>query len=183
VIAGGALVSVLALALVYGILPFGRHWSAREAAITAKAEQLARLQALIDNEAELGEAVEELEAARESSARRLLVGSTPALAASSLQTLLRSYAEQSRITLDRVDIAREFEPDTLGIIPVQASLVVRGDLYGLVDFLFYLQNGEKLLVIDGLSVSAPLRRGQPGPEIISWTLSLRALYVPEEEPA
>ena len=29
---------------------------------------------------------------------------------------------------------------------------VRGDIYGLVDLLFYLQHGEKLLVIDDLRV-------------------------------
>lgn len=183
VIAGGALVSLLALVVVYGVLPFGRRWSARESAIAAKAEQLARLQALVDNEAALTEATQALEAARENGARRLLAGSTPALAASSLQTLLRSYAEQSRITLDRVDIAREFEPDTAGIIPVPAELVLRGDLYGLVDFLFYLHNGEKLVVVDALTVSAALRRSQVGPEMLSWTISLHGFYVPEEGPA
>ncbi len=181
-IAGGALVSALALIIVYAVLPFARHWSAREATIAAKAEQVARLQALVDNAAALSEATRALEAARESSARRLLAGSTPALGASNLQTLLRSYAEQSRVSLERVNVAREFEPDTVGIMQVPAELVLRGDLYGLVDFLFYLQNGEKLIVIDALSVNAARRRGQTGAAMLSWTIALHGFYVPEEEP-
>ncbi len=183
VIAGGALVSVLALVVVYGALPFGRRWSARESAIAAKAEQLARLQALVENEAALQETAARLEDDRERRAQRLLAGSTEALAASSLQTLLRGYAEQSRISLDRVDVAREFEADSAGLIPVPAELYVQGDVYGLVDFLFYLQNGEKLVVIDGLSVSAAQRRGQTGPQMLSWTVSLHGFYVTEEGPA
>jgi hypothetical protein len=183
VIIGGALLSLLALVVVYGVLPFGRRWSARESAIAAKAEQLARLQALVDNEAVLRETATRLEDDRERRAQRLLPGSTPALAGSSLQTLVRGYAEQSRITLDRVDVAREFEADSAGLIPVPADLVVHGDVYGLVDFLFYLQNGEKLLVIDELSVSAAQRRSQTGPEMLSWTVSLHGFYVTEEEPA
>jgi hypothetical protein len=183
VIATGALVSLLALSVVYGVLPFSRRWSARESAITAKAEQLARLEALVDNEVVLRETTERLENDRERRAQRLLAGSTEALAASSLQTLVRGYAEQSRITLDRVDVAREFQADSAGLIPVPADLVVHGDVYGLVDFLFYLQNGEKLLVIDGLSVSATQRRRQTGPEMLSWTVSLHGFYVTEEGPA
>ncbi len=183
VIAGGALVSLLALVVVYGVLPFGRRWSARESAIAAKAEQLARLQVLVEGEVALRETTAQLEEDRDRRAQRLLGGSTEALAASSLQTLLRGYAEQSRVSLDRVDVAREFEADSTGLTLVPADLVVRGDVYGLVDFLFYLQNGEKLLVIDGLSVSAALRSGQTGPQMLSWTVSLHGFYVAEEEPA
>lgn len=182
-IAGGALVSLLALIIVYGALPFGRRWSARESAITAKAEQLARLQALVENEVALRETAARLEDDRERSAQRLLAGSTPALAASNLQTLLRGYAEQSRVTLDRVDVAREFEADSAGLILVPADLYVYGDVYGLIDFLFYLQNGEKLLVLDELGVNATQRRSQTGPEMLSWTLSLHGFYVTEEKPA
>jgi hypothetical protein len=49
---------------------------------------------------------------------------------------------------------------------------VRGDIYGLVDLLFYLQQGEKLLVIDDLRVSAS--RGAEN--LLTMSLGLHGYY-------
>jgi len=183
VVAGGATISLAALILVFGVLPFGRRWSEREASLEAKAAQLARLEALLSSQQQLEGAVAVLEGEREGWARRLLSGRTPALAASTLQTLLRGYAERSRVTLDRINADREFEPGADGLTPIGMELVVRGDVFGLVDFLFYLQNGEKLLVIDELSINSSLRRRATDEEVLTWSVRLHGLYTPEEEPA
>ena len=145
---------------------------------------MARLEALVNSQDRLESAVEQLEASREGRARQLLIGSTPALAASTLQTLLRGYAERSRVRLERVNADREFEPGEDGLTPIGMDLTVRGDVYGLVDFLFYLQNGEKLLVIDDLSINAagPRRRSDEQ-QLMSWTVRLHGLHAPEEGPA
>jgi len=176
VVAGGAIACAVLLLAVYVIVPFAKRWSDREAAITAKAEQLARLQSLVDSEAALQQVVDELEQSRSRRGRRLLVGTTPALAASTLQTLVRSYADQSRVTLQRVNLSGQDEPEESGLTPVGLQVTVLGDLYGLVDFLYFLQNGEKLLVIDELQVTANPRRGV-AQQLMSWTLRLHGYYV------
>lgn len=181
VVAGGAIACAVLLLTVYAIVPFARRWSDREAAIQAKAEQLARLESLVNSEDLLQSAVAELERGRSLRSRRLLVGTTPALAASTLQTLVRSYAEESRVTLQRVNLTGQAEPEESGLTPVGLQVTVLGDLYGLVDFLYFLQNGEKLLVIDELQVNANPRRGA-AQHLMSWTLRLHGYHV-EEEPA
>ncbi|NIW37939.1 MAG: hypothetical protein GWN32_16075, partial [Gemmatimonadetes bacterium] len=70
-----------------------------------------------------------------------------------------------------------------GLTPIGMELFVRGDVYGLVDFLFYLQNGEKLLVIDELNVNSGRLRRSTEEELLSWTVRLHGLYTPAEEPA
>ena len=176
VVAGGAIACAVLLLAVYVIMPFAKRWSDREAAIAAKAEQLSRLQSLVDSEAALQQVVDELEQGRSRRGRRLLVGTTPALAASTLQTLVRSYADQSRVTLQRVNLSGQDEPEESGLTPVGLQVTVLGDLYGLVDFLYFLQNGEKLLVIDELQVTANPRRGA-AQQLMSWTLRLHGYYV------
>ena len=109
VVAAGAVISVVALSVAYLLLPFARNWTEREEAIEAKMEQVARLQALLENREALQEAVDGLEQSRDRRARRLLTGSTAALAASSVQSLMRSYAERSRVRLERVTV----DPDQI----------------------------------------------------------------------
>jgi type II secretory pathway component PulM len=181
VVAGGAIACAVLIVAVYAIVPFARRWSDREAAIQAKAEQLARLESLVNSEEALQRAVAELEQGRSRRSRRLLVGTTPALAASTLQTLVRSYAEESRVTLQRVNLSGQAEPEESGLAPVGLQVTVQGDVYGLVDFLYFLQNGEKLLVIDELQVNSSRRRGV-AQQLMSWTLRLHGFYV-EEGPA
>ncbi len=125
----------------------------------------------------------ELLAKRNQRGRRLLTGSTPVLAASVLQTLLRSYAEQSMVTIQRIDIARDFEPGEDGLTPIGLQLSARGDIYGLVDLLYLVQHGEKLLVVDDLRVNATAARRRSAPALIGWTIYLHGFYVPEEEAA
>jgi type II secretory pathway component PulM len=181
VVAGGAIACAVLIVAVYAIVPFARRWSDREAAIQAKAEQLVRLESLVNSEEALQRAVAELEQGRSRRSRRLLVGTTPALAASTLQTLVRSYAEESRVTLQRVNLSGQAEPEESGLAPVGLQVTVQGDVYGLVDFLYFLQNGEKLLVIDELQVNSSRRRGV-AQQLMSWTLRLHGFYV-EEGPA
>jgi type II secretory pathway component PulM len=181
VVAAGAVISVVALSVAYLLLPFARNWTEREEAIEAKMEQVARLQALLENREALQEAVDGLEQSRDRRARRLLTGSTAALAASSVQSLMRSYAERSRVRLERVTVDPDQTPEEDGLTPIRLQLTVRGDVYGMVDFLFYLQSGETLLVIDELQItgsSGGINRS--GAELLGWTVHLHGLYAPDE---
>jgi hypothetical protein len=184
VVAGGAAVSVLALVIVLGVLPLHSRWTEREATLEAKRGQLARLEALVAGEQTIRRAVGERQRARPSLRTRLLSGASPALAGSNLLALLQQYAVQSRVSLDRVGVVDESEPaaDGLPALPVQLS--ARGDIYGLVNFLANIQYGEKLLVIDEITVNSIANFGEfsesPGDtDLLNWTLRLQAPYMVE----
>lgn len=175
VVWSGATVAAVGLLLAYVVLPIADAWSAREARIAIYAEQLARLHGLLSQQDALDSAVQLLRRERERAAERLLAGNTPAVAASSLQRLINRYAEESRVRLDRVDVAgiRTASGDTLLAVP--ARLTGQGDIYGLVDLLFYLQHGRTLLVIDEFRTNSG--RGTPASgNLLTWSIALRGFH-------
>src|SRR6267143_774183 len=133
--------------------------------------------------------------------RRVVLGgalvSATALVASALQGLLQRYADESSVQLNRVDVASQPRPDRPGLLAIPVQLQCQGDIYGLVDFLSRLEQGEKVLVVDELSLNAAVgvafdpsvgpQAGQnPGPRVgprvakpsqyLSWSLRLHGLY-------
>ncbi len=185
---GGTLLAGVMLLGAFVIAPFVRRWAEREAELDAKAEQLVRLEELLARQGEYRGAVSALRGQRAEGSTRLLEGETQALAASQLQALLRSYAAESRIVLGRVDLAANpglaaaagaQEPEA-GLAPVPVRLAAVGDVYGLVDFLTYLERAEKLIVIDELTVNSnPERRS--GEQLLGWTIRLHGVYTPPAE--
>jgi len=97
------------------------------------------------------------------------------VAASGLQQLINRYAEESSVSLDRVDIARDLETEPSDLLAIPARLAGRADIYGLVDLLFYLQQGEKLLVIDDLRVGTTRATG-PRNDLVTWSIDLHGYY-------
>lgn len=184
----GAVVAVSLLLLFRVILPGASRWADREDRIVVQAEQVARMEALVAEAPALRATVDSLESRREATARRLLEGSTPALAASSLQSLISGYAARSGVSVIRVDtdVGADPPPDENGLVEVPLRLSARGDVWGLVDLLFYIESGEKLLVIDELLVGGGRSFG-PERQVMSWTLTMHGLYAPSgglpEEPA
>ncbi len=186
VVLGGAVVSATALVVVLLVLPFGQRWTEREAAYAARREQWVRLATLAASTDRLQRALDEQQGAFAADRDRLVSGATPALSASTLQGLLQRYADESAVQLDRVDAAGEPRPDKPGLLAIPVQLQGRGDVYGLVDFLYRLQHGEKLLVTDELSLNAgfepvltaELEGGGGGarPQNLSWSLRLHGLY-------
>lgn len=175
VVAAGALVSALALLVVWGALPFLRRWQDRETMIVERQMQLAQMQSLIKGEADTRQRLAARQRDRAAIRARLLTGTTPALAASSLQALLQEYADGSRIALERVDLVtepRELGTGKLRGIPVQLS--GRGDIYGLADLLVRLQYGEKLLVIDELRVTGIAT--DQAPDLLNLSVRLHGAY-------
>ena len=175
VVAGGATVSALALFVVLLALPFAHQWTAREASIAAGRDQRARLQALVSGESRLRRALDTLRLSQQSVRARLLTGTTPAVAGSNLQVLLQRYADESAVQLDRVDAVAEPEASREGLLAIPVRLQVHGDVYGLVDFLYRLQHGEKLLVTDELGITAGLE-SMLGSQSLTWSVRLHGLY-------
>src|SRR5438445_2140553 len=185
VVLGGALVSATALVLVLLGLPLAHHWAVREAAYTASREQWLRLAALAASTDRLRRAVDERTLAHATDEARLVTGATPALAASALQGLLQRYADESSVQLNRVDVASQPRPDQPGLLAIPVQLQCQGDVYGLVDFLYRLAGGEKLLSLADFTLHAGFTMGPaPGsgprrdraPQPLSWSLRLHGLY-------
>ncbi len=175
IVVGGAALSAAALVGVYLVAPLSSRWTEREADIQLRAEQVARLKSLIDQEDAIRTAAETLHEERMFAGRRLLEGNTAAVAASGLQQLINRYAEESSVSLDRVDVAGDLATEPGELLAIPARLAGRADVYGLVDLLFYLQQGEKLLVIDDLRVSTTRATG-PGVNLITWSMNLHGYY-------
>src|SRR3989442_14440355 len=151
---GGPIVSAAALVIVLGVVPSARRWAAREATYAASREQWMRLATLATSRDRLQHALDEQQRAFAADEARLVSGATPALAASTLQGLLQRYADESAVQLDRVDVAGQARPDRPGLLSIPVQLQGQGDIYGLVDFFYRLERGEKLLVIDDLTLNA-----------------------------
>lgn len=175
VVTAGAIVGGLALLAMRGVVPFVERWSAREGVLAAKAGQLARLQAVVADEARLREAVAERQRRHAGNGARLLPGGTAALAGSSLQALLSHYAEVSRVALDRIEILGGDTAAGGRLVTVPAQLSGRADVYGLVDLLRYLQTGERLLVIDDVRVTA-----SPADHVLLWSVRVHGVAAVSE---
>jgi hypothetical protein len=178
-VSAGLAVSLAALCTMEVVLPFAERWAARERAYAASRDRWVRLEALVASEGRLRQALNRERSARHASGDLLAVGATPALAGSGLQTLLRRYAEESMLQLDRVDVAGQPKADRRGLLEIPVALQGHGDIYGLVDFLFRVQHGERLLVIDELLVSTgfvrPLARESEA-RPLAWSLRVHGLY-------
>ena len=120
-------------------------------------------------------ALDTLRLSQQSVRGRLLTGTTPAVAGSNLQVLLQRYADESAVQLDRVDAVGELAASREGLLAIPVRLQVHGDVYGLVDFLYRLQHGEKLLVTDELGINAGLE-STLGSQSLTWSVSLHGLY-------
>ncbi|MEJ2184666.1 MAG: type II secretion system protein GspM [Gemmatimonadota bacterium] len=180
------------------VVPEAQRWRSREEAIAGKAMELGRLQALVAESAALERRVEALRALRTQRQQNLLDGRTPALAGSTLQSLIRGYGEQSKVLIQRLDPVRVVpsgvEPAGAGagtpaqagapaedpvpdLAPVGLSLSGRGDIYGLVDLLDRLQNGGTLLVVDQLKVTGPVGASDG---LLTWTVRVTGFFTPGE---
>ncbi|MBA3892948.1 MAG: hypothetical protein H0X69_04535 [Gemmatimonadales bacterium] len=175
-VAAGAVVSTLALSMLWVVLPFVGRWQDREAAIEAKEGQLARLRGLVEAESATRQSLSARLRARTSLRERLLTGATPALAASELQALLQGYADGSRVTLTRVDlVAQPGAAGAEGLPAIPVRLSAHSDIHGLAGLLSRLQYGEKLLVIDEFTVNAGAVAGDR-PDLLTFSVRLHGAY-------
>jgi hypothetical protein len=172
---GGAAFALIALVLTFAVLPYARRWSEKMAAIEAAREQRTRLQTLLASEDAIRRALDGRRAARRTYAARLLTGGTPALAASELQSIIGRYAEQSSVSVTRMNVVGEPAPIEPGLSAIPLQLTAESDVYGLADFLARLQHGEKLVAVEEITVTVG-SPGRDGTHSFVWSLRLRAPY-------
>jgi Type II secretion system (T2SS), protein M subtype b len=177
VVLAGAGTLLATLVVMFAVLPLRDRWSSREATYAASRDRYVRLQTLVSGEGRLRRALQEQQHALQASVGLLATGSTAALAASNLQALVQRYAEESVVQLDRIFVVGEAKSDSLGLVSIPVQLQGQGDIYGLVDFLFRLQHGEKLLVIDDMTITAGLPQTNRK-DFVVWSLTMHGLYAP-----
>ncbi len=157
------------------VIPLANRWRAREARYAAAADQLQRLGGVVAGERALRGALESERRTQRQALDLLLGGASPALAASSAQSLLQRYATESMVQLNRVDVAGQTRPAAPGLLAIPVLLQGQGDIHGVADFLERIQAGEKLLVVDELSIgvrSSFVTGDQP----LVWSLRAYGLY-------
>jgi type II secretion system (T2SS) protein M len=174
-IAGGAVIGGSALAFALFAGPLLERWTSREAALEANRQRGARLQALVASESALRQALQTRRRDHAATMQLLLVGATPALAASNLQAQLQQYADESFVQLNRVDVVGEPKAERPGLVAIPVVLQGQGDVYGLVDYLYRLQYGQRLLVIDDIAINS--RSGWlDKDQTLLWTVRAHGLY-------
>ena len=170
-IAVGATVVALAAVVVLGVLPLARGWSERESLIAATRERLARVESIVGREAQLAEQTRAMEARLDAGGTRLVRARTLALAASTLQSMVREYARSSVVSVTRLDAAGA--PIAIGgtTLALPATISAQGDIYGIADFLRRLQYGPSLVELTDLTIAPnPVLRGN----LLQVSIGLRA---------
>lgn len=87
---------------------------------------------------------------------RLISGNTPALAAAELSSLIRRFAEDTNVHINRENVNPAKETGSHQKISLQLS--ISSDVIGLRDFLYEIQSDEKLLDVESLTVNSRVTR-------------------------
>ncbi len=83
-------------------------------------------------------------------AKRFLNKEKPALAAASLQKILEGYSRQSSVAIESARIEKPKYISGLLSVPVEIS--VRSDLKNLTRFLYLIENHEKFMIVEELTI-------------------------------
>jgi type II secretory pathway component PulM len=173
----GAVVCVLVLAL---LIPVVKRWGDREALISARRGELARLHGVKDAESTLRAAVDARSARAAEYPQRPVAAATAALAAGVLQGVLQRYADESQLSVSELNVSGEPDSTAVPLAALPATLIALGDVFGIADLLSRVQNGTTLLEVRELTVQInPARRAEGGGELLQVTLTVRAPFVIE----
>lgn len=166
----GTGIALVSLAAAYIVAPVARRWSAREDAIAAAHDAVARLQGLVAATPTLRAA----SVAPGDPGPRVLRGRTTALVGSALQALLQDLARASRTSVTRLEVASDSgSASERGVV---AALTATTDIYGVADFLSRVHGSDIVLAIDDLQVTTnPVLRG----DLLQMTVSVRAPFLLE----
>lgn len=171
-------VAVVCVLLLWVAIPFVRSWSEREALITARRDELARLAGVTAAAPMLREAVAARSARAQEFAQRPVEAATAALAAGVLQGIVQRYADDSQMSVSELNVSGEPDSASVALAALPATLIALGDVYGVADLIDRVQHGTTLLDIRELTVQVnPSRRADGGGELLQVTMVMRAPFV------
>jgi len=168
-VTAGIAVSGLALLLAFGVVPYARHWSAREALISARTGQLARMRQAIADSAASRARLARAEREVASWPARFIVAPSREVAISVLQAELRVWADRAGVQLTRLDGG----PGSAEAAEIEATMVVVADAPGLAALLDGVREGPYATAVQALDLRVnPVLRG-PSP-LMNVTIDVRA---------
>jgi Tfp pilus assembly protein PilO len=154
----GAIVAAIVLGYLYGVEPLLEHHDRVQSQIAAREQLLARHQRLVARRDRYQEEREALQAEIRQRRARLLPGDKPPLAASELQKLVKSTAQDSGVEVRSERVLPIVERGAYTEVPVEVTLA--GPIRALVSFLYRLDAVPAQISIQDLkirvvSVAAP----------------------------
>jgi type II secretory pathway component PulM len=154
----GVAVALVTVGYFYGVEPLQARHAVVQELIAAREELLARQQRLVTRRARYGEEQEALRAEIAQRRSRLLPGDKPPLAASELQKLVKSTAQETGVEVRSERILPANERGGYTEVPLEVTL--SGPIRGLVGFLQRLEAAPVQLSVQDLrlrvvSVAAP----------------------------
>ena len=168
VLIGGVLVVAIALTTVFVVLPFVRHWRARETEMAAARARVSSLQSYAARAPQLEAAASAAERLLANRSRRVLRARSTTLAASALQTMLQDAADASHVVVTRLDVV----PDA-STASVPATMSVYSDIVGVATLLDLLATGPRVVMVD--KVVAQRNAALLGAaDVVQMTLTLHA---------
>ncbi len=173
-------VAVACVLTLWLAIPFVRQWSDREALISARRGELARLRGVAGAESYLRTALDARATRAAEFPQRPVGAATAALAAGVLQGVLQRYADESQLSVSELNVSGEPDSTAVPLAALPGTLIALGDVYGVADLLSRVQRGTTLLEVRELTVQVnPSRRADGGGELLQVTLVVRAPFVIE----
>ncbi len=167
-IGGGALVAVLVVGWVGLVQPIRDRYRMAEETIPVREQLLQRRQALVARKAAIAQELEATRGRLDQVAARFLTASTPAVAASELQNLVKETASQVKTEIRSERILPTIERGELTEVPIE--IAVSGEIRDLVELLSRLEKSPKLLAVQELRVRV-VNVSQPKELLATLTLS------------
>lgn len=155
VLAGGVVVALLLLwvLVISPLLSLEETWSQE---LRQKQLLLAKYQALQKDKAQVARAVQQAKQVVEQAEVALLSGGSPAVASADLQEIIKNLTKGLGIQVTSTKVLPPQESGPYIQIPVELQVALSTDQ--LVNFLYGLENHQKLLLVSQLEVNAPRRR-------------------------
>jgi type II secretory pathway component PulM len=144
------LLTLLYLAVVLPLLALDNSWSQE---LARKRQLLVRYQALQENKAKVGQALQALKNAASLLEGQFLSGANAAVASADLQEILKNVTGSHGVQVTSIKVLQPKDAGPYQEVPVQVQLT--GTVEQLLTVLYHLEHHKKLLFIPELEINSP----------------------------
>ena len=142
----------------FGVVPLVESQRKVRDELALKGKMLGRYDEFVKMEKDIEQELGQVEGQVEAIQAKLLPGETPQIMAASLQEMLKKTSEKNGIQIRSFRIGEPKELNFFLRVPVIIEINPTKSMSSLTYFLYDIENGEKLLVISDLNLTAPNMR-------------------------
>ena len=142
----------------FGVVPLVESQRKVRDELALKGKMLGRYDEFVKTEKDIEQELGQVEGQVEAIQAKLLPGETPQIMAASLQEMLKKTSEKNGIQIRSFRIGEPKELNFFLRVPVIIEINPTKSMSSLTYFLYDIENGEKLLVISDLNLTAPNMR-------------------------